>query len=629
MTSVELHPRHSACRAAIVGLAALCVHSNRATAQLPAPRLDTVHVSVSSRAGDGLTTSSRSVAVITRDEIARGPARTVPDLLATMLGVEMTRRSPAQADIAMRGSSSSQVLVLVDGVRATDQLSSHFTLDLDVPLDAIERIEILRGAGSTLYGPDAAGGVVNIVTRRAATGLARAGSAPPIALNSVRTGGGSFGTVAAAGSAAASLDSLGVFVSAEHERSDGHRPGTDYRVTQVNGVAERPLRGGQLRLQAGAASRAFGAADFYSTLPSFERTDTKTASLRYALGSSDRHETSIVLSTRDHGDDYILDRNDPARYRNRHRSHQTGVEATTRLAFAPALRAAIGAEAHDARLRSARLGDRHEERGALFLELTRGDASAATLNAGARVDWSSVNGTFVSPAVGASIPLWRHARMRASAGRGFRAPSWLERYYRDPQNEGDPALTPEEFWSGEVGLVTVPSSFWSLDVAAFARRATGLIDWAKPIGAVSNAPWRTMNVAEATYGGVELGVELPALLGTAWSLRGSALSFDTRGASGYIGKYALRPITRTAGARVSTPILGSAFATLEAGYEQRATESGHVRVDARVAQRWHNLQLGVDLLNVSDADFLDAAGRPVARRAAQVTLGWSRDGVER
>ncbi|HEY2064620.1 MAG TPA: TonB-dependent receptor [Gemmatimonadaceae bacterium] len=625
MASVELSSRRpSHLGACIIILAALGTGPSDAIAQ-SSTRLDTVHVTVSSRAGDGIATSSRSVSVITRDEIARRPVRTVPDLLATMLGIDITRRSPAQADIAMRGSSTSQVLVLVDGVRATDQLSSHFTLDVDVPLEAIERIEILRGAGSTLYGPDAAGGVVNIVTRRAGNGLAHADGSPGVALNSIRTGGGSFGTVNAAGSASASVDSVGIFVSAEHERSDGHRAGTDYRVTQANGSVQTPLRGGQLRLDLGAAGRAFGAADFYSTLPSYERTDTKTASLQYAIGAPNDGQTSVTLSTRDHGDDYILDRTNPGLYRNLHRSYQTSLEATTRLAFSPSLRAAVGGEAYDARLTSARLGDRREERGALFLELTGGEPTGATLNGGTRVDWSSVNGTFVSPTVEASVPLSRYTRLRASASRGFRAPTWLERYYVDPQNEGDPTLTPETFWSGELGLLTVPSSLGSIDVAAFARRATGLIDWAKPATATATTPWRTMNVSEATYGGLEVGVELPTLVGAAWSLYGSALTFDTRGANGYVGKYALRPITRTAGARMSTPIFGSAFVTLDAGYEQRATESGHFRADARVAQRWRNLQLGVDLLNLTDADYLDAAGQPIARRAVLLTLGWSRE----
>jgi hypothetical protein len=76
---------------------------------------------------------------------------------------------------------------------------------------------------------------------------------------------------------------------------------------------------------------------------------------------------------------------------------------------------------------------------------------------------------------------------------------------------------------------------------------------------------------------------------------------------------------------MSTPIFGSAFVTLDAGYEQRATESGHFRADARVAQRWRNLQVGVDLLNLTDADYLDAAGQPIARRAVLLTLGWSRE----
>jgi outer membrane receptor protein involved in Fe transport len=209
--------------------------------------------------------------------------------------------------------------------------------------------------------------------------------------------------------------------------------------------------------------------------------------------------------------------------------------------------------------------------------------------------------------------------------RGFRAPTWLERYYVDPQNVGDPTLTPETFWSGEVGLLTTPSSLGSIDVAAFARRANGLIDWAKPANASPTTPWQTMNVSEATYGGLEAGVELPTLAGAAWSLRGSALTFDTRGADGYVGKYALRPITRTAGARVVTPIFGSAFATVDADYERRATESGHFRIDARIAQRWHSLQLGVDLLNLTDADYLDAAGQPIARRAVLLSVAWRRE----
>lgn len=583
-----------------------------AAGQQPVTTLDTVQVTVSSRtAGTGV----RSEEVITREEIDRRPGRTIADILGDALGMEIAGRSPAQADIAMRGSSASQVLVLVDGVRVSDLQSDHYNLDLAVPLGAVERIEIMRGPGSTLYGPDAAGGVVNIVT----TGSDGAAADR----RAISAWGGSFGTGGAALSAAGSLGAFGVQVGAEHERSDGHRPDTDYSTTQATLGAARPLGSGRLRARAGVGIRSFGAADFYATYPSYERTRTATASLRYELAPHDRVRASITASTRRHSDDYILDRNDPDFYHNRHISWQSDLETVARVALTPAIVAAVGAEASDARLRSERLGDREEERGAIFAEATAGNAGAAQLSAGARIDWSSVNSSFVSPSVGGVVPLAPWVRLRASANRGFRAPTWTERFYRDPANEGDPELRPEEFWGGEVGLSVAPRERWSADIAAFTRYATDLIDWARRADADSTAPWKTTNVARATYRGLELGVQLRELLGASWSLRGSVLGFDSHGATGYVGKYALRPTTRTAGLIVSAPLGRGPIATLDAAYGKHAGEDGHFRIDARISQRWRDVRIMLDLRNIADASYLDAAVKPVAGRSAFVTLEWS------
>jgi iron complex outermembrane receptor protein len=574
--------------------------------------LDTVRVTVSSRsAGTGV----RSEQVITREEIARLPGRTIADILGDALGVEIMGRSPAQADIAMRGSSASQVLVLVDGVRVNDLQTEHANLDLAVPLGDVERIEILRGTGSTLYGPDAAGGVVNIVTtgHDGAAGSRR----------SLRAWGGSFGTGGASGSIADSIGAFGVQASAEHERSDGHRPDTDYGVTQAALAAARELGSGQLRARAGLGIRSFGAADFYATYPSYEQTRSATASLRYDFAPVDRVRASLTASTRHHSDDYVLVRDDPSLYHNRHRSWQSGLEAVGRIALAPAVVAAVGAEGYDARLRSERLGDREERRGALFAEATVGGAGNAQLDAGARIDWSSVNETFLSPSIGGVVPVGRRARLRASVSRGFRAPTWTERYYVDPANVGDPDLRPEEFWGGEVGVQLTPGERWSADLTGFVRHATDLIDWARPVDADSAAPWRTTNVASAHYRGAELALRLRDWLGAAWSLRGSALTFDSRGATGFTGKYALRPVTRSAGLIVSAPLGRGPTATLDAAYGQRADDDGHFRLDARLAQRWRDLRIVLDVRNITGADYLDASVKPVAGRSAFVTLEWS------
>ena len=590
----------------------LAAVTRTAAAQRPVTTLDTVQVTVSSRT---VGTGVRSADVITREEIDRRPARTIADVLADALGVELAGRSPAQTDIAMRGSSTSQVLVLVDGVRVSDLQTDHFNLDLAVPLSAVERIEILRGPGSALYGPDAAGGVVNIVT----TG----NDGAPADRQAFRAWGGSFGTGGASVSATGSPGAFGVQLGAEHERSDGHRPGADYRLTNVTAAADRRVGGGRLRARAGVGIRSFGAADFYSPYPSHDRTGATTASLRYEFAPLDRVRASVTASTRRHTDDFILVRDNPGLYRNRHLSWQSGLEAVARVAIAPALMAAVGAEASDARLRSARLGDREEERGALFAEATAGHPGAAQLNAGARIDWSSINDPFISPSVGGAVPITSWARLRASANRGFRAPSWTERFYLDPANEGNPALRPEEFWGGELGVSVAPRERWSADIAGFTRHATDLIDWARPADADSATPWRTTNVARATYHGLELGVQLHDLLGASWSLRGSALAFDSRGAAGYVGKYALRPVTRTAGLIVSAPFARGTIVTLDASYGKRATDGGHFQLDARLSQRWRDMRIVLDLRNISDADYLDAAVKPVAGRSAFVTLEWS------
>src|SRR5690606_10576702 len=130
--------------------------------------------------------------------------------------VDILPRSPAQADLAIRGASFEQVLVLVDGLRVSDEQTGHFDLDLAVPIDMIERIEILRGPGSTLYGPDAVGGVINIVTR----------SRPAVRLSAL---GGGFQTYGG-GFAASTGGAVALDAAAEYRGSDGHRAGTDYRI---------------------------------------------------------------------------------------------------------------------------------------------------------------------------------------------------------------------------------------------------------------------------------------------------------------------------------------------------------------------------------------------------------------
>ena len=86
--------------------------------------------------------------------------------LASSVDVRARGERGVQSDFAVRGASFGQVLVLVDGVRLNDAQSGHHNGDIPVPLDAVERIEVLYGPASSLFGADAFGGTVNVITRR-------------------------------------------------------------------------------------------------------------------------------------------------------------------------------------------------------------------------------------------------------------------------------------------------------------------------------------------------------------------------------------------------------------------------------------------------------------------------------
>jgi iron complex outermembrane receptor protein len=109
-----------------------------------------------------------SLVVITRDQIARSPARSVPDLLKVFAGVDVNRWTAGQSDIAVRGGVqpyNARLLVLVNGRQV--YLDHYGMTDwnlLGVPLDAIQQIELVRGPASALFGFNAASGVVNIIT---------------------------------------------------------------------------------------------------------------------------------------------------------------------------------------------------------------------------------------------------------------------------------------------------------------------------------------------------------------------------------------------------------------------------------------------------------------------------------
>src|SRR5579862_2672384 len=126
-----------------------------------------------------------AIYVITREDIRRSTATSIPDLLRMVPGLDVAQINSNAAAISIRGFNSKysdMVLVLVDGRAVyTPTFSGVYWDQLDVPLEDIERIEVIRGPGGTVWGANAVNGVINIITRNARAtpgGLIRAGAGP-------------------------------------------------------------------------------------------------------------------------------------------------------------------------------------------------------------------------------------------------------------------------------------------------------------------------------------------------------------------------------------------------------------------------------------------------------------------
>jgi vitamin B12 transporter len=585
-----------------------------ASAQTPVTELDTLDVWVSSRVSPGLSARTRTVDVMTREEIRGLPARSVGDLFRWINGVELQQRSGAQADLSLRGAGFEQVLVLVDGVRVSDSQSGHFDLDLAVPIDRIRRIEVLRGPASAMFGADAVGGVVNVVTFDGTRAGAEVPS-PSAPSATASAEGGSFGTARLSSTQRVRAGAARITLGEDWATSDGDRTGTDYDNLILHGSLETPLSGGRLELSLGHAARDFGAADFYAPIPSYEETRTTRLVGGWTSGAFGGLQMEVRASLRDHDDEFVFYRDDPGSGRNVHDARQMGGELTLRSDAGPGIgdgiHFALGAEGWRDELESSNLGARSESRGSAFGEMVIPAGGGSVITAGLRADGHEEFGAVVSPSVALAWDLSAAVRLKASAGRSFRPPTWTERYYSDPFHQASSSIDPEEAWSGEVGMVIHPAPGWSIRATGFFRRTENLIDWAKPDGSGDEVMWVTRNVKKADFRGLELDMSGAGPLAGQWELGASFLDVDPLGEAGFFSKRALRPETRRLTLTLIERLHDRVGLTLHGLYAGRRSERPYHQLDVRLWTPLGRGSLFLDILNLTDQDYPDASGQPV------------------
>jgi vitamin B12 transporter len=404
--------------------------------------------------------------------------------------IEQRGAGGGQADIAMRGSSFEQTLVLLNGLRINDAQTSHHNLDLPVPLDAMRGIQVLHGAGSTLYGSDALGGVVDFLTAEPQTTGAR-----------LRAGVGSFGENEQSVIAGIAARRWSEMLTGARNFSTGFIADRDYRNESASSELRAKSAAGVTDLLVAGSDRAFGANQFYGPYDSWERTKGWFASAQQELGA----RTEAAFGYRRHTDEFVLLRDDPAVYENNHMdsSWQAVLRRKDELTdkLVPGMKLFYGLEANGDAIDSNNLGRHARNQGAGYVSVEARAWQRWNFSAGLRGEILSGGAQQVwSPNVAASWMATERVKLRASVGHGFRLPTYTDLYYSDPTTIGNPNLKPESAWSFDGGVDWYASPSVAASVTVFYSRQHDAIDYVR---ANANDLWQATNLTGLRFTGAE------------------------------------------------------------------------------------------------------------------------------
>jgi iron complex outermembrane receptor protein len=445
----------------------------------------------------------RSLRVISAVEPV-APAWSFADLLKQDSSVHIRERGPdgAQADISIRGSTFDQVLVMINGVRVSDPQTGHHTLDLPLPFEAVQQVEVLAGAGATLYGSDAVGGTINFVTKKPESKELR-----------LMSGIGEHGWNRLAASGGFRRGIWSQSLAGSRDFSTGFAEGREFRNVSLSSESFFDTTVGTTSVLAAYNDRPFGANGFYGPFNSWEETGTKFFSATQTIGRNiDRLNHRFNFAFRRHNDNFILCKQGCVfggiqfRPEDNQNLHQTNVyqgSYTVAGVAGTKVRWSGGAQVVSDGIDSTVAGQRRRERASIFAMVDLRPSERLTLSAGVREEAWDKWRVRTNPTFSAGYWIGGGLKIRALASSAFRIPTYTDLYHRDPGNVGNSSLVPETVWNYEAGADWFFPFGTKVSAAWFQRREDNSIDWVKDEG---SAVFQARNTQKINFTGAEFEV---------------------------------------------------------------------------------------------------------------------------
>ncbi len=468
-----------------------------------------------------ISKTGRNIVIISQETIKKIPANSIDEMIRYLPGVEVQSRGPmgTQSNITIRGGTFQQVLIILDGIRLNDPLTGHFNSYIPITPDEIDRIEILKGPAAVLYGTEAVGGVVHIITK-SFTGKHKNNSHRMMA----QIASGEFGLTNAQASGSFQKNKTNGSVSLITNNATGQslRGARGYfNLTTLNASLRQEIgKSWSIAYRFGLDDRSFNAQNFYTARLSDTATEYVYSIWNHLKTSyqKNRHSLTIDLGDKSTNDEYRFNKNltpnlNKSRLQQAQLIYQYKVSEETNLS--------VGTQYIRRSIASNDRGDHAVQNAAGFAFVQTVIAKKLNFLPGFRAEWNERSGWIVLPQINMSYP-YKKFNLRAAVGQTARDADFTERfnnYQRNPvpsgNRIGNPNLVAEKALSYEIGTDYLFNENLRLSTSFFGRNHNDLIDWIRT--PYANMPRRD-NLSTTSSNGAPSNFDLASNIATVQTL---------------------------------------------------------------------------------------------------------------
>lgn len=554
----------------------------------------------------------RSVQILDKETIEKSGVKQVTELLQQIAGVDIRQRGVygTQADLYIRGGSFEHTLLLIDGIKLDDPQTGHHTLNFDIPVQAIERIEIIKGPAARVYGQNAYTGAINIITKKNLED----------AIN-LETLFGSYGQVHVSANMAMQAKTSSHFLQVSKQTSDGYRYNTDFDNTSLLCKNNFNLAKLPMSFIGIYKDRKFGANGFYATPEATEQYEEVQSSL-FAFSTDWRQKDwtfESKISWRRNQDLYLYDRNAPQNYRNLHITNKLAAQFEASY-FSNLGRTKMGIDIAEVWITSNNLGNHSRFTSTFFVEqIFELFQNRIYITPGIAVSYFSDFNFHSFPGLDIGYRLNEKATIYGNLGHTYRIPTYTDLYYVDPTTFGNENLKSETASSQEIGTHFLFSDL-KVSLAVFHRESKNLIDYVKM---KEEALWEAINTRRVNTKGVDFSLTYPfklSGLSQNFSFGYTYLEDKISDVSNPFSKYSINSLKHHITSILQIQALPYFYQNIVYKYAQRTFGSGYQVIDVQFNYSTHQWKFGIQCNNLLDTEYTESNLVPMPGRNFMLEL---------